>query len=172
MSNTLAIMYLGDDQMASQYAIIFPKGIPGGGNADALTLRLDQSFDPPEDIVESYEVWFQGTKVPKTSMTHAMDKTFTIDVRVDQNWEVINALENWYNLGYDPIHGTALPDYMTRTIGIVYHYDGQNKVVKSYKLRGLKIKGIKIGTSEPSSPDPLRATLTFIFNDLIPERAS
>ena len=169
MSSTLAIMNLGDDQMASQWALRFPDGIPGGGNSDALSLRLDTSFDPPEDIVETYEIWAQGTKRVMTSMTHAMDKTFTIDVRVDQNHEVINAVEAWYFKCYDPINGKALPDAMTRTTGIVELYDGQNKVVKAYRFRGLKIKGLKLQTLEMSSPDPLRATLSFVFDDWIPE---
>lgn len=169
MSSTIAIMNLGDDQMASQWALTFPEGIPGGGNTDALSLRFDTSFDPPEDIVESYEVWSQGTKTMKTSMTHAMDKTFTIDYRVDQNFEVHKAVEAWYNKCYDPRNGTALTDVETRTTGLVQLFDGQQKVVMQYRFRGLKIKGIKLQTLEMSSPDPLRATLTFIFNDWIPE---
>lgn len=171
MSSTIEIMNLGDDQMASQWALTFPEGIPGGGNADALTLRFDTSFDPPEDIVESYEVWHQGQKTMKTSMTHAMDKMFTIDYRVDQNFAVHNALEAWRFKCYDPINGTALPDIETRATGLLQLFDGQNKIVKQFRFRGLKPKGEKLQTLEMSSPDPLRSTITFIFNDYIPESA-
>jgi hypothetical protein len=163
------ILSLGDDQMSSQMAIVFTDGIPGGGDTDKITLRLDQSFDPPEDLVETYDVILRGIKIPHTSMTHAMDKQFQVAVRIDQNWEVIKGLETWYYYCYNPQNATALPDAQTRTNVSIQYFNGQGTKVKEYRIKGLKIKGYKIETSDPSSPDPLRATISFIFADWVPD---
>lgn len=168
MSNS-TILQLTDDQLASQYAILFPEGIPGGGNTDNITLRLDQSFDPPERRVEKYDIVYRGLKTPKTSMTEATDKTFSVDIRVDQYWNVVKDLEAWLDLVHNPVNGTALPDVMTRTTILINHYDGSENVVKTYRFRSSKIDSLKIGTSDNASPDPLRATASFIFTDMISE---
>ena len=169
MSSSLNMMGLGDDQMASQYGIVFPEGIPGGGNAENITLRMDQQFDPPEDNTTMYEIIFRGMKIPKTSMTHEMTKEAIIMVRIDQTWEIYKDLIAWSHKCYDPINGTALPDSMVRTTMLVQMYDGQGKVVQTFRFRGTKLKGLKVETLDNASADPLRVTLNFIFNDMISE---
>ena len=168
MSATINMLILGADQLASQYSLTFPGGIPGGGDAEAIALRLDQSLAPPERMVETYDIFYRGVKKPMTSMTDATDKSFTVDVRIDQNWKVINDLEKWLFMCYDFSNGTALNDNDVRTTGLTQYYDGVGSTIKQYKIEGLKIKGLKIGDSENSSPDPLRATISFIWNDWYP----
>jgi len=160
---TIDILNLGDDQLSSQAALVFTGGIPGGGNSDILTLRMDQNIDPPEEAVETYDVWCRGIKVPFTSMTQATDKQFQVQIRIDQNWETIKSIETWYHYCYDPKNATALSDSLTRTSATMQYYNGAQEVVKLYQISGLKIKAYKIESSEMSSPDPLRATLTFIY---------
>lgn len=169
MASINTIIGLGDDQMAGQCNLVFVGGIPGGGDGDRVTLRLDQSIDPPERMVETYEFFFQGEKRVMTSMTDATDKTFTVDVRVDQNWGVIQDLERWLYYTYDFQNGKALPSASVRTTGQLQYFDGQNNIVKSYTYLGLGIKGLKNGTSDMSSPDPLRTTISFIFDDFHPD---
>lgn len=169
MGSTVSIMHLGDDQMASQFAVTFPEGIPTGGDKDSITLRMDQSFDPPEDNVATYEIVYRGMKVPKTSMTHDMTKEFNTMVRIDQKWRVHDDLIKWYYQGYDPINGNAMPDLVTRVPVLVQMFDGQNNVKKTYRFRGCKLKGYKVETLDNSSTDPLRMTLNFIFTDMISE---
>ena len=169
MANTQTILQLGDDQLSSQFAITFPEGIPGGGSTDAITLRSDQTFDPPEDNVGTYDIVFRGMKIPKTSMTHDMTKEFNFEIRIDQNWQTHDDIVAWYKLCYDPINATALPDLMVRTTIVIQAFDGQGNVKKSYRFRGAKIKGYKVNTFDNSSTDPLRMTLNFIFADMIPE---
>ena len=167
--STDTIMALGDDQLANQFKIIFPGGIPGGGNTDAISLRMDQSFDPPEDVIERYEIIYKGMKIPKTTKTHGMTKEIQLTVRLDQQWKVFDDLNNWYKLCYDPINAVAMPDLMTRTDVIFQAEDGQNSVVKNIRFKGAKIVSSKIESFEHSSTDPSRLTLTLIFNDMIPE---
>lgn len=163
------IMNLGDDQLASQYQVVFPTGIPGGGNTEAISLRMDQDFDPPEDSVETYEIPFKGMKILKTSMTHAMDKRFTVNVRLDQQWKVYDDLLAWYHRCYDPINGTALPDTATRTDVVIQAQDGQQVVKKNIRFKNSKITGLKVATFDNASTDPTRVTVNFIFTDMIAE---
>jgi len=163
------ILNLGDDQLANQYIVLFPTGIPGGGNTDTISLRMDQSFDPPEETVNTYDIIFQGLKITKTGMLTETTKEFTIDIRLDQQWKVFDDLNNWFKKVYDPIKGTALPDIMVRTTVVIQYQDGQNKVVKNMRFTGVKIKSLKVGTADHTSGDPIRLTLGFIYVDKIEE---
>ena len=169
MSSINTIVGLGSDQLANQCALIFTGGIPGGGDGDRITLRLDQSIDPPERMVETYEFFYQGVKRVMTSMTDATDKTFTVDFRIDQNWGTIEDLEKWLYYTYDFKNGKALPTASVRTTAQLVYYDGQNNISKSYTYLGLGLKGLKNGTSDMSSPDPLRGTVSFIYDDFHPD---
>lgn len=165
--NTDIVMGLGDDQLSNQWQVTFPEGIPGGGNSDSITLRMDQSFDPPEDVVGTYEIIYRGIKIPKTNKLHDMAKEFTIDIRLDQNWTVFDDLNAWYKLCYDGTNSTALPDLMVRTTMIIQCLDGSNVIKKELKYKGVKPKSVKIGTLDHSSGDPVRVTLACIFNDFV-----
>jgi len=169
MSSINTIVGLGSDQLSSQCALVFTGGIPGGGDGDRITLRLDQSIDPPERMVETYEYFYQGIKRVMTSMTDATDKTFTTDVRMDQNWAVMKDLERWLYYTYEFTNGKALPTASVRTTAQLQYFDGQNNLVKSYTYLGLGIKGLKNGTSDMSSPDPLRTTISWVYDDYRPD---
>ena len=43
------ILNLQDDQMVNQFKLVFPKGIPGSGNASLVELRMDKTIDMPEE---------------------------------------------------------------------------------------------------------------------------
>jgi hypothetical protein len=160
-------LHILDDALASQHILLFPEGIPGGGNTDLLSIRLDQSFDPPEKAVETYEIFYRGMKIPKKSQVDATDKTFQVQVRIDQNWQVIKDIEAWMDKVYNFIDGTALPSAMVMSSMIYQNFDGQGNVKKQYQFKGCIPKALQIGSSDFSSPDPLRATITFIFTDYV-----
>jgi hypothetical protein len=162
-------MALGNDQVANQFQLSFPNGIPGGGNAQRICLRMDQSFDPPEMVSNVYELIFRGVKIPKTGMLDETTKESTFDVLIDQQWGVYDDLWNWKVLCYDGQNGTALPDAVTRTTFLVQALDGQNNVVKTFRFRNAKCKSVKVGTFDNTSGDPLRVTLILIWTDMIPE---
>jgi len=160
------IMNLGDDQISSQWSIIFPSGIPGGGNANAISLRCDQSFDPPEMSVNTYDIFHKGFKITKTGMLQESTKEFSVDMRLDQQWEVYDDMKRWANMCYDHNNGTALPDVMTRVPIIIQAEDGNQRAVKQLLFKGCKPKSSKIGTFENSNGEPVRITMTFIFIEM------
>ena len=64
---------------------------------------------------------------------------------------------------YNSNTGTSLPDVLTRTTIVLQAEDGEGNVVKSLYFKGAKLKGIKVGTVNPSTGEPLRLTLDWIF---------
>lgn len=164
--STDKILSLGDDQAASQFSIIFPNGIPGGGDAETISLRCDQSFDPPENVVNVYEFFHKGYKFPKTGMLQETTKEFTIDIRLDQNWKVYDDIIAWANMSYDHSNGTALPEIMARSTVIVQAEDRNQNSVKKITFKYAKPKSVKIGTFDNQSGDPVRITVIFIFFEM------
>lgn len=161
--NTDSILNLGDDQMSNQFSLIFPNGIPGGGNADLVSLRADQSFDPPEDTVNVYEIFHKGFKFAKTGMLQETTKEFTIDVRLDQDWKTYDDLRRWCDYAYDHSNGTALSDAFARSTVIVQAENRMQEAVKTIAFKYAKPKSVKIGTFQHDSGDPIRITVTFIY---------
>ena len=161
--STDQILSLGDDQLASQFSIIFPNGIPGGGDANAISLRCDQTFDPPEDVVNVYEIFRKGFKIPKTGMLQETTKEFTIDIRLDQAWKVYDDMRKWADMSYDHSNGTALPELMARSTVIVQAEDRTQSGVKAISFKYAKPKSVKIQTFDNQSGDPLRITVVFIY---------
>lgn len=157
------ILGLGDDALASKYYITFPNGLPTGGDTDSISLRLDQSFDFPEIGSGEYEIAWKGMKVKKTNGTDATDKTFTVQVRVDQQWKVMDDLYALAKASYDPNTGTYLPDSATRFPIAIRFVDGQDVVKKTWTFQYAKLKNFTIQSVEPTSEDPLRVQLTFIY---------
>lgn len=162
-SNTMA---LSDDQLASQYEVIFPNGIPGGGDANRIALRMDTTFDPPEQTVGTYELFKKGVKIIKTNMIQDMDKTLPLEVRLDQQWKVHDDLNNWFKLCYNYETGVALEESATRTLMYIVALDTQGTIVKTIKFLDVKLKSLKIGTFDNQGTDPVRVTMTIIFNDM------
>ncbi len=156
------ILGLGDDQKSSQFRIIFPTGIPFGGDAERLALRADQGFTPAEKSVAKYEIWREGRKIEKTSNVEETDKTFSLDFRVDQKWGLYDDLEAWWQAvcGDD---GTAQNDADTRTQMIVQYMNTNKKVMKEIKYYGVKLVSFVVSEANHSSSDPIRVTCGFIY---------
>ena len=157
------ILALGDDALASRAFLIFPNGLPTGGDAVSISLRIDQSFDPPEIVVGEYEIAWKGMKIKKTNNTDATDKTFTIQVRIDQQWKVMDDLMALAKATYDGNTGTSMPDSTTRFPVTILFVDGQDIIKKTWTFEYAKLKGFQIQAIDPASDDPLRCQLTFIY---------
>jgi hypothetical protein len=157
------ILNLGDDALAAKYFLVFPNGLPTGGDAESIALRMDQSFDFPEITVGEYEIGWKGMKVKKTNGTDQTDKTFTVQVRLDAQWKVMDDLYALAKASYDGNTGTYLPDSATRFPVAVRFVDGQDVVKKTWTFQYAKLKGFQIQSVEPVSEDPLRVQLTFIY---------
>ena len=163
--DTANINLLGEDQLATQF-IFSLVSIPGGGNTDAVSMRMNYDFDPPEESVGTYDIMFRGVKLTKTNMTEGTTKEFTIEVRIDQKWQVYKDLHAWKNLVYDPGNGTAQSEAATRTTATVQALNNTGDVMYTFTFLDSKIKSIKAGTFSNSSEDPLTTTLTFVYRKM------
>jgi len=157
------IFTLGDDQMANQFVLSIPGGIPGGGDEDAICLRMEEAFPMPEESVGEYEIRYQGMLILKTNMTDAMDKHFIINVRVDQQWKVYDDLKAWMQDVYNHIDGTGQSEMATRTTVAVQALDRNKDVVKTFTFRRAKIQKIKVSDFSHTEDTPTKLELTFIF---------
>lgn len=157
------MLNLGDDQLAAKYFLVFPNGLPTGGDAESISLRMDQSFDIPEIVVGEYEVAWKGMKVKKTNGTDQTDKQFQVQCRIDQQWKVMDDLYNLAMGTYNGNTGTYLPDSATRFPIAIRFVDGQDVVKKTWTFQYAKLKGFQIQSVDPVSEDPLRVQLTFIY---------
>lgn len=157
------ILNLGDDALAAKYFLVFPNGLPTGGDSDSIALRMDQSFDFPEIIVGEYEVAWKGMKVKKTNGTDQTDKLLQVQVRLDAQWKVMDDIYALAKASYDGNTGTYLPDSATRFPIAIRFVDGQDVVKKTWTFQHAKLKGFTIQSVDPVSEDPLRVQLTFIF---------
>lgn len=160
---------MGDDALSNQFNLVFPTGIPGGGNTDRLSLRMDQSLDPPEQTVNVYDIFYRGLKISKTGTLDETDKTLTFDIRLDQAWGVFDDLNNWLKLVFDFSTGIAMPDEMTRTNISIQATDTADKIIKTITFKGVKIRGIKISSFDNTTSEPIRVTLNLIWSDFISE---
>lgn len=160
------VLGLGDDQLASQFIVQFPEGLPGGGDTDALSLRLDESVDPPEESVGTYDIKFRGMTIPKTNMQEQTSKEVEFIARLDKNWDMYTALRNTYEITYNPVKGTALGDSSARFLVEVQALDTENNVVKTISFKNSKIKSLKINTFEHSSEDPTKITFSILYGSM------
>jgi hypothetical protein len=159
----------GDDALTNQFNVIFPTGIPGGGNTDRISLRTDQAVDPPERSINVYEIFHKGIKIPKTGTLDETSKELTFDVRLDQAWGVYDDFAAWLKLCYDFSNAVALPDVMTRTNITIQADDTAGTVIKSLTFKGIKLRGMKIASFDNQTSEPLRLTVNFIWNDFVIE---
>jgi hypothetical protein len=159
------ILNLGDDQTVNQFQVTFPAGIPGVGDATNICLRMDTSFAAPPDTVNRYQIWHKGMKVEKTGTVTETDKSFTIEIRLDQKGETYKALDKWRKNCYDQSNGTALPESMTRTTMLVELTDTQENVVQTWTFTGVKVYELTPPSLDNATGDPARITVGFIYTD-------
>jgi len=159
------VLNLGDDQTVNQFQIVFPAGIPGGGQDTNIALRMDQQFAPPAQTVNTYDIFHKGIKIPKTGTVTDTDKKFTIEVRLSQDGSIYKDLDNWKSKCYDFTNGTALPDLMARTTMLVQLTDTQENVVQTWTFTGVKIYELTPPTLDNATGDPARVTVGFLYAD-------
>lgn len=161
-----SLITLGDDQISSQYAILWPDGIPFSSvDSRLLTYRADQSFDLPNREAGTYDTYYQGLKVTKPAFTDQTDKTFMLQFRIDAQWLVHDALENWYNNAFNDITGKVGPESTNRTTMLMQMFNGlSDNPTKTFRWRGVRIKGFKSGSVSPESTDPMRCEAGFMYH--------
>ena len=157
------LIRLSDDALNSQYQILFPKGIPGGGSGDNIALRMDQPISIPREAVGEYEIFYKGRKIVKTNMLEETDKHITLQVRIDQNWAVFEDIKNWKRLVYDPINGTRLPIASISCPIVFQMLDGSQVVKQTCTLTQCVLKEFEVMSFEPQGNDPSRVELNIIY---------
>lgn len=160
------ILQLGNDALVNQWQVIFPKGIPGGSNANAIRLRMDQSFTMPQEQISTYEIDFRGAKLIQTAKKEETDKTLTVSVRVDQGWSVYDDLRAWHLLCYNPVTNTASPNALTRIPIVVQNLDENEVAAKSFTFNYCKLTQLKVTDFDQTSAEPVRVELTIIYGYL------
>lgn len=162
-----SLLAAGADALKSQFEVIFPSGIPGGGNGVAVSLRMDETFDPPEHGVQVYEIFKKGQKIPKPGGAEEVDKMFTVNVRLDQQWRVYDDLKRWMRLVYNEKTGTPGQSNNSRTTVEVVSLDENNIPVKTIQFQGVFISKIKIQEFDNQSADPSKLECTFHFARMV-----
>lgn len=168
MSLLETVLALGDDQIASQFDVVFRNlgsALPPELGTSIFTCRV-KGFDPPQRSTDTYDVWYQGLKIGKTSVVDATDKTFTLTFRMDQGWVIFNALMKWFTLTYDEENAAAYsPDDAVRADVYILAYAGTNKTtpVRSLIYRKAKCKAVKVSEFAHDSGDPMEIEAEFIY---------
>jgi len=162
----MAITYtegLADDQMANQFEVVFIGALPGGGDTNLLKLRMDRAFDIPERSMATYDVEYQGIKIPKLSSKEETDKTFTLNFRLDNNWLIYKALNNWFKNGLNENTGAGGTEASNR-ISMIFNAYGTGRTVKyTMTFNSVRIKTIKLESFDMTSSEPSRCECSFIY---------
>jgi len=158
----------GSDAFASQYALSFPTGVPGTPVIDpGVIVRLDKSFQIPTTTTYQYENWYRGLKVQRTGPKDETDKVIKLDFRLDQNWDIYQIFDRWYNLCFNDTEGNMGSEQSTRAsiVFTAFGPGGNNNVpAKQFVIKYCKPKNIRLGSAfSHESGDPQRVELELIY---------
>ena len=169
--STDTVFALGADALVALWDMSFPDGFPSGGDHNAVALRVDLTFTIPEQSVGTYDIRKKGMLIPQTNTQTTTTKTFTVEWRVDQDWNTFKDMKKWIDAVYDPINGTALPNAATRATVQLQMVDPQNVVKQTVRFKNAKPTNFSLSALDYAAGEPLRCTVTFIYVDLIIENA-
>jgi len=148
------ILQLKDNQMANQFEIFFPQGIPGGGDISELALRIKGAIPLPDKTILSWDRIYKGVKIPFPMTVDETDKTLTFIALIDQGWEIYDALRNYHDLIFDPRSATALPTSMIRTTVGIRMLNGQQQTVKTLLFKGAFMNRFKASDPDYEAQEP------------------
>jgi hypothetical protein len=160
------IFDLGDDQLSAHYNIIFPNGIPLGGDGQEIVLR-SKTFEVPETGLTTYAVNWHGLQFEKTGSVEEA-KTFSLTLRLDKNWNIYTELKRWLDAGADHVTGGRLPDVALRTELIIEPVDieeGGDEVPTRSPILFHGVKITKLGglSFDHSNVEPIELAVDFIY---------
>ena len=161
-----AVLQTDDDQLDSQFQVLFPAGIPGGGSGDNIVIRMDQSVQIPRESVGSYDFFYKGLKITRPNMTDETEKTITLNVRIDQQWAVYDDILNWKRSVHNPITGTRLSLSDVSTQVLVQALDNEGNIVKTAVFNNCLIKEVEVTPFDHAGLDPSRLEMVLIFGSL------
>ena len=184
-----------DDQISSQYRLTVEAdtNVPrkkGSAIASASYLsptsdnswvfRLDKGFTLPTQTNSTYDVYFNGVKLPRVTAKEETEKKIKLDFRSDQASEVYKFFKSWIDAGFDPLDAYMESEQDTRinrhiklellnrqTIKTV---NGTDKTVDtpqvSTTFRFYHVQPFEINLTEFShdNGDPVRVELQFVYS--------
>ncbi|MCP4650361.1 MAG: hypothetical protein GY853_09830 [PVC group bacterium] len=160
------ILNLGDDQLANQFIVLFPDGLPGGGDVDNLSLRLDEGFDMPSEEVNVYNIKYRGMDIPKTGMAEQTSKEFELIARLDKDWTIWKSLRTAYKYTYNPITGTAMSEADSRFSIEVQALDNNNNIIETVSFKNSKLKTLKGPAFGHEEEGPAKITMSFLYGSM------
>jgi hypothetical protein len=120
-----------DDQISSQYrlsveadsvsnaprkkgALLNNSSLLSPTTTNSWIFRLDKSFTLPTQTTSTYDVVFNGLKIPRVSAKEDTEKKIKLDFRCDQASDVYIFFKEWIDAGYDPLNGYMESEEDTR----------------------------------------------------------
>lgn len=97
-SNLFEIVFTGHSQSALYNA-----------NTTNLSVRTNK-FTPPATVHESYEVKYVTATIPRPKAMTKVTRNFTLDFRVDANYEIYTMLLKQFSRTFQPVLGFATND--------------------------------------------------------------
>ena len=162
MANVPTITSLGDDALTNQYEITIDDAPIN--QLDNITLRMDQSFEIPQKIYNEYDINIRGHHYVKLGRLEETDKHLTVDVRIDQEWLVYDALEKWRKMGLDSQTGIGSSDADVRGTAHVSLLGADNSIKKKFVINGIRPKAITVTALDQNSGDPIRMSVEFVYD--------
>lgn len=169
---------LTDDQKSNQFLIVFPEGVPTGpegatasaitnyegGGPLSLSLRMDQTFDPPQRLIGTYELPYNGIKITRTKSLEESEKRFQLSFRLDQNWALWNTLNKWWNYIFDDEKQTFRDGKSSRVPMFMLAFGPQNKISQRFEYKGTRLISLKTTPFENNGSEPSRVESEFIYH--------
>lgn len=141
-----ALVAASADAQSNLYEISFT-GLGGLANADSLLKVRCDDFTPPEVSQEKYDVKYVTATIPRPRAAVNVTRNFTLNFRVDANYEAYKALCEQFNVTFKPTKSFATNDIF--------------QLKEDNKLFNVKIDVVKEGLL---SETPETMTL-FLFKD-------
>lgn len=159
-----------DDQLNSQYEIVFLSGIPGSNyDVNKVSWRHQGSFEIPVQTPNVYQVYYKGRSRTKIGGKDDSSKEFSLEFRIDQDWELEKAFRAWQTLTYDTTEiKKGLEKEIVTSLAIRF-LDGNDKSLYVKKFHDVKLKSYKISNFDYSSGEPATLTATFIYGKITEE---
>lgn len=157
------ILALKDNQMANQFELFFPNGLPGGGDVSELALRIKGAIALPDKTILSWDRIYKGVKIPFPMTVDETDKTITLIALIDQNWTVYDAIKTYHKNVFDPRTATAMPTSEVRTTIGVRMLDRQQATVKTLLFKGAFITRFKASDPDYEAQEPQEMEMEFKY---------
>jgi len=164
---------LGDDQIKSQYALVFTGGIPIDRNdpptriltgiTEVLTYRQQDSVDLPQRKVGTYDITYQGLVIKKVAPKDENSKEFNVTIRLDADGLVYAALDAWYTAIFNEWDGSIGSQWGLRTVIDLILYRTNKTASLHFRFYDALLVGFSGNSVDHGAAEPLTVEATFVY---------